>query len=262
VNLELDARSPSSSGIYSFSRRVAHTSHGAVLDDASTDGAPHAVPAENVTIRMTATHRKPVPRIVPCGWVKLKTYKPSWTVVAGTYSTTGHTRESFSYSQGQSSNLGVGQSSSGKKGTFTTAGTASSSASSGEDFLPHGGHSSVRYQTKFIHSEFGLTCGSGIITYQTKPTDFAGGAKSVKTVAPRATFCVFQQHGSTFRKNTTSAFTFSAGFEIPVIGLSLSAQTGYDSAGEVSYHFFRAGNLCGSNGYPGQIPKRIVAKHT
>jgi DNA-binding beta-propeller fold protein YncE len=65
-----------------------------------------------------------------------------------------------------------------------------------------------------------------------------------------------------FQQNTTSAFTFSAGFEIPVIGLSLSAQTGYDNEGQVKYHFFRAGNLCGTNGYPGQIPRRLVAKHT
>jgi hypothetical protein len=46
---------------------------------------------------------------------------------------------------------------------------------------------------------------------------------------------VFQQSGSKFRKNTTSAFTFSAGYTIPVINVSLSAQTGHDSQGELTY---------------------------
>ena len=182
-------------------------------------------------------------------------------MVAGTYSTTGHTREFFSSSQGQSSNLGVGQSSSGDRGTFTGAGTASFSASSGEDFRPHGGHASVLYGTQFVHSEFGFSCSHGFSEYQTKPTDYAGGARSVKSKAPSARFCVFQQRGSTFRKNTTSAFTFSAGYTIPVINVTLSAQTGYDSQGELTYSFSRAGQLCGTNALPGQTPKRLVAKH-
>ena len=111
-------------------------------------------------------------------------------------------------------------------------------------------------------SEFGYLCGSGYIKYQTKPTDYAGGAKSVRSGAPKASYCIYQQAGSTAHKKITAAFTFSLGFEIPAIGASLSAQTGYDSEGEVTYHFIHQGNLCGTNAYPGQIPKRLVAEHT
>jgi hypothetical protein len=262
VNLELDARSPTSFGIYSFSRRVVRTAHGVLLDDATTDGAPHAVPAEDVSIAMAATGAGPIPLAIPCGWAKLKTYKPSWSVLEGTYSTTGYIKESFSYDTGQSSNLGVGQSTSGKKGTFKEDGTASASATFGEDFRSHYGDSSFRYETEFIHSKFGYSCGSGYTKYETKPTDYAGGAKSVRSGAPKASYCIFQQAGSTAHKKTTAAFTFALGFEIPAIGATLSAQTGYDSEGEVTYHFIHQGNLCGTNVYPGQIPKRLVAEHT
>jgi hypothetical protein len=70
---------------------------------------------------------------------------------------------------------------------------------------------------------------------------------------------VYQQAGSTFRKSKTAAFIFSVGYTIPVVNASLSAQTGYDVETDLSYHFGRDGYMCGTNDYPGQTPKRLVA---
>jgi hypothetical protein len=101
---------------------------------------------EVVTIHLAATNNAAVSKQgVPCGWVLLKTYKPSWTVLEGSYSVTADTTQRFSYSEDSSSNLGVGQSNSGKKDSFTEQGTNSSSSTSGEDFAKRGGKTSVRY---------------------------------------------------------------------------------------------------------------------
>ena len=256
VNLEVDAMSGNTFGSYNFPRRVVETSHGAVLTEISGRTA-QATAAETADIRAL-----PVRAQAPgaCGWVKLRTFKPSWTIVGGTYSITKYSTESFRYSVHQSSSLGAGLSASGKPGSFSQNGTTGVSASSSESYRPRGGNVSVLYETQFINAEWALSCGHGFISYQTKPVEFAGGARSVSTRAPKAKYCVYQEAGSTFTKDSTSAYSFSAGFSIPVLNLTLSAQTGYDSGASVSYHFTRAGHLCGTNAYPGQTPKRLLAR--
>jgi len=256
VNLEVDAMSGNTFGSYNFPRRVVETSHGAVLTEI-TGRTAQATAAETADIRAL-----PVRAQAPgaCGWVKLRTFKPSWTIVGGTYSITKYSTESFRYSVHQSSSLGAGLSASGKPGSFSQNGTTGVSASSSESYRPRGGNVSVLYETQFINAEWALSCGHGFISYQTKPVEFAGGARSVSTRAPKAKYCVYQEAGSTFTKDSTSAYSFSAGFSIPVLNLTLSAQTGYDSGASVSYHFTRAGHLCGTNAYPGQTPKRLLAR--
>jgi hypothetical protein len=46
----------------------------------------------------------------------------------------------------------------------------------------------------------------------------------------------------------------------PMPGVAVALHAGYDTDAALSYHFSRAGHLCGTNAYPGQTPKRLVAR--
>jgi hypothetical protein len=61
----------------------------------------------------------------------------------------------------------------------------------------------------------------------------------------------FGPHG-TFTRNTGTAGTFKAGVDLKkVIGISLSAQSGYAKKVPITYTFpHEGGYLCGSNNYP------------
>src|SRR5258708_28065267 len=55
-----------------------------------------------------------------------------------------------------------------------------------------------------------------------------------------------------------SAYTFSTGVDITtILGISLSAQTGYDTDTTVAFHVDHGNHmLCGTNTFPGNYPDR------
>jgi hypothetical protein len=82
--------------------------------------------------------------------------------------------------------------------------------------------------------------------------------------SPDAHFCVKYQAHSAFHKNTSRAWTFSRDAGVSdVIGIILSAQTGYDQHTRISYKVGnRAHQVCGLNGPPAgssPAPKLVVA---
>ena len=85
-----------------------------------------------------------------------------------------------------------------------------------------------RYETQFRNAEYGYSCSHGFLSYETRPSSFAGGARGISTGYPKATYCVYQEKGSTFTENTSTAYTFGAGAFISEIGLNTTAQTGFD----------------------------------
>ena len=63
-----------------------------------------------------------------------------------------------------------------------------------------------------------------------------------------------------WKENHSSAYNFSPGLTIAVIGLSLTAQTDYDTNAALRYHFKRTRKLCGTGDYPGGTPHLLVAR--
>jgi hypothetical protein len=162
----------------------------------------------------------------------------------------------FTYGNGQNSSLGVAVSSSGSYGSWSGSGTYSISSTSSESFPAFSGATSHRYRTEFVYEKYLVECDG----FQTQPKSFAGGATTTGTSPPSAGYCVVQAAGSTFRKSSSSAYTFSGGVGITsAIGINLSAHTGYNASAELTYHFTQRRDLCGTSGYPGGTPRRIVA---
>jgi hypothetical protein len=66
--------------------------------------------------------------------------------------------------------------------------------------------------------------------------------------------------GSTFNKQTGTAVTFTNGLEISgVIGIDLSTRTGFSRETRIVHEFFRAGQICGTNGF-WESAARIVGR--
>jgi hypothetical protein len=257
VNLTVVARSRQGVRTWSFARRLTSTAHGRTLDRATTDGTAKIAAPPVTTLRLAGHDATPTP--VPCGWIYLKRLGTHWVSVGVTYSKVTGVTQHFVYRVDQSSSLGVADSPSGRAGSFSQAGTDSMSSSTTESYRPRHGVQGRRYRSKFVEREYGYSCSHGIITYQTRTTGYAGGAISDSWPAPAAHHCVPQEAGSHFVKDTTAAYTWSAGFSIPALGTSLSAQTGYDHSAEITYYFRVKRSLCGTNADPGGPAKLIVA---
>jgi hypothetical protein len=179
---------------------------------------------------------------------------------------TSHATQQFSYSQGQSSSIGVGWSSSGQVGSFDAGGTFSWSNSLGEIWPTYGPNRSVWYQTEFNFGEFSCFIPAAAHTFYVDHVNgFAGGA-DIKTptsipITP-AKYCVHQQSGSTAKSNNSAAVTWSGSLGIGTgLRFSASVQTGFDSSAQVAYRFSAGRHLCGWKGDPGGNPQQLVV-HT
>jgi hypothetical protein len=269
VNLELVALAPGRFASYSFSRTLGQVARGAIsLPAASALVAAKVRPAAVASFARTTAGEAPTaasssgaakPAAVVCGWVAIKNYAPVWTVVGATFDTTDDVTQHFTYNYGEQSSLGVGLSGSGTGGSFSQSGTVTVSSTATEDFPPSTGAIDTRYETQFVNTEYGYTCGAGYMTWETRATSFAGGAQGVSTGYPTANYCVYQEKGSTFTEDTSAAYTFGAGFYLSAIALNLTAQTGYNSGASISYYFGIAHYLCGTADYPGGTPRELVA---
>ncbi len=261
VNLEVDALTRTAYASFSFSRRLVQTAYGTEIATASPDGVSRVAAPERADLQLIPLAHA-LPRVpTSCVWAYIKTFSPTATVIGATYDTTTATTQTFIYGRGQSSSLGVSTSNTGSYGTFTASGTASYDTSSTTQFPSSTGAVSTHYLTDFSHSEYGQLCQhiNGYQHYQTRVTEWDGGATTGGTGAPTAHFCSYYLRGTVFTKTDSSAFVFSGGFTIPVIGVSLSAQTGYSVNATVVYNLGLSHYLCGTNDYVGGSPKRIVA---
>jgi hypothetical protein len=196
-----------------------------------------------------------------CGSVKyIKDMGNVITDVAQTYSTYDYVREYFQYSQGQSSTLGVGISSTGSNGTWSLDGTQSSSTTSSgtQDYVWIFGQQNDRWQTEFRWGKFSQECtnqiGQTYYNYYLLPRYWGGGGPYTTKVGgvPSTPYCVPELSSETYTKNNSTATTFGIGFSL--VGFNASAQTGYSTAAEVQFHFQRKGYLCGRNQDPGGAP--------
>jgi hypothetical protein len=183
-------------------------------------------------------------------------------IVGQTFSATTGVTHTFSYSNGASSELGVGFSLSGKIGTFKQSGTVGRSSTTYESYGTFGDHKGVYYQTYWHYGTF-ETRRYGECTdpahyysesFETRPIGFAGGANmSAASIPTNANTCVFQAAGTGFAKDSSRAITWTNGVSIKgAIGIDLSTKTGYSSNAHVAYQFNADRRLCGVSAYPGE----------
>ncbi|MCX4853818.1 hypothetical protein [Streptomyces canus] len=193
-----------------------------------------------------------------------------WVIAGQTYSATTGVKHTFSYSKGADSSLGVGVSATGAYGSFTGSGTVSKSSSITMDYPEYGNHKGVYYKTEFSYGKYLMTCGMGgrgsTISqhYEVRARGYYGGANTSTAYIPTAKHCAFQINGSKFTRTTSHAITWSDGASLAnVIGIDLSAETGYSSDATVVYTFNANRYLCGTGEAPGgSHPYNFVATTT
>jgi hypothetical protein len=203
-----------------------------------------------------------------CSSVLLQDYGPRVVHIATASNYSGLVDITFTYTQGATSELGVGLSASGQGGTFSQSGTASMSSTATVQF-PTVSQSRYDHQFKsmFTYGEFLNICTSGgtATSFHTvQSTGFAGGAMTVNTQEniPNL-FCTIYEEGSNFSLDITNAIEYAYGADLAgVIGINLSSKTGYSSTAKVSYNFRGDIYLCGINNYPASQnpgPGRLIS---
>jgi hypothetical protein len=233
----------------------------------STDAAKPAATA----IRLTGAGTESPDYCTP--WKEVKNLGPQPSIVGQAYiaSNYKHVTDSFTYSRGQSSSLGVGISPTGKKGTFTASGSVSTSSTANQGF-PTEGPGNTLFLTFFKAGVYHDVCGTtGKGTpdgasgephqrYVVRSTEWASGVRiEHPRGAPRANQCVPEVPGGSFQTTNERAVTWSAGFSVPTLGFNGQAQTGYDTSAQLSFAFGSTGELCGTNDYPPGATQ-VVAK--
>lgn len=140
--------------------------------------------------------------------------------------------------------------------TLGEARYAEISSDSSESWPTFYGATRTHYRTGFVYEKYLVECDG----YQTQVNKFAGGTTTASATPPSASYCRWFMAGSTFKKYSSSAFTYSGGVDISgTIGIDLSAHTGYSTSAELKYKFNTGHDLCGTDDYPGGTPKRLVA---
>ena len=198
-----------------------------------------------------------------CLTTKKSSLGPVWVSVGYGYIASGATMK-FSYTSGASSQVGVGISASGIAGTFTASGTSSVSSTATVTFPSTNGFKV--WKTQFVYGKYNTLCIVGAFVvddYYTAVADSYAGGTSVQTVTgyPTANYCNSYVSGSSFTKSTTAAYTSSVGAATSsLLGVNLSATTGYSSAAKLTFTSTAARSICGTTGYPGGSPSRLVVK--
>ena len=206
-----------------------------------------------------------------CERTEVSTWKIRTVVGVGYHAVDG-VPITFTYTEGASSTLGVGLSSSGTFGSWSANGTQSKSSSASVGFPRLVDNKDSYWSSHYRYRKVKEVCvyqspGGGAYyntRYFAEPKNFSGG--SVLTTpsslpdTPR-TYCDTYQAGSTFTKGTTTAVQFAHGVKTGgVLGVELTARTGYESDAKLFFDFNQSRKLCGTNADPGGTAKQIVVR--
>lgn len=242
VNLEVDSGSGSAFFPVTIQR---------MPGNASVAAAAHPATANVAAL-------SPVMPAAHCGVAYVRSLGKVWTRVGQTYVVPRGVRQTFSYSSGQASTLGIAEEDNVGSAAWHESGSASWSVDSGVGYpVRHRGYE--WYYTLFRHGEYAKFCTNchpgrpnpNICSWFTRVNGFAAGALITNPrTAPRTPsgYCSYFIPGSDFFKDYSRAVTWSAGFSL--FGVGLEAQTGYSTEGHVHFWFDSGHNLCGTNNDP------------
>src|SRR6185437_13627093 len=250
-NLEVLAHSSAAVGAFSFPRKI--TPGGALV---AVDGGakPGPVTANIHMMALPKSALSAVPRdfnICFTTTKKIREIGPKLVDVGGMYSLMPDGKMQETYMAGSNTTIGVGVSAAlpGGVGSFSAGGTFTATSSGTEKFPALVGKI-VNEQTPYSFGEYTNVCG---LLHQVQPEVWATGRNTVNVNPPPIDKCgVNLGSGGVYIRTTGTAGTFKAGVDLTkVIGISLSAQSGYNKNVSITYTFpSEGGFLCGSNNYP------------
>ncbi|HEY1617728.1 MAG TPA: hypothetical protein VGG25_08925 [Streptosporangiaceae bacterium] len=131
------------------------------------------------------------------------------------------------------------------------------SSSSTVPYKKKGDKSSWVYKTQLRYGEYS----AGECGVMTQVHSYYGGSRTDKSSKRKATHCARYEAGTSPQFSTAKAATFSAGIPVPVdaAGITLSAQTGWDTSGYITYSMgSHSHDICGVKDGPGGKPGWIV----
>jgi hypothetical protein len=169
------------------------------------------------------------------------------------------------YTSGSSSEFGWGVSATGKYGSWKAEGTNSKSATATQGFGTKTGKFKTQIQTQFTFGKHRITTSCLMRTrYVYRVESYNGGNYSYETAKMPATnkaYCVRETKGDSFEKSSTAATTWTNGVSASaVIGMDLSAKTGFNKNTKVTYKFSGTAALCGASSKPGNNPGYLFAR--
>ncbi|MFB6721192.1 hypothetical protein ACFCV3_13565 [Kribbella sp. NPDC056345] len=286
-----DPASGQSGSSFSFSRRLVDTAAGPVLADVNTpEGEATPAPATEVQLKSDGTVQEvnPEPQLpmdesaevietnpaplqkdgdTVCDVSYVQGLGPIWVLVGQTFNVATWMKARFTYIQGSSSSLGVGISTSGKAGTFSTHGSSSRSSTTTLGYGEHGGTTKRYFDTQFAFGKYFHKCydsGSGYqwSFYTIRNNGFIGSTRIRKlNFAPNATHCSPLAANTFIEKDETRAVTWSNGVELTGMGMGFSSTTGYNNSSKLYYEATKYNRqMCGLYAVPGQKPGLLVAK--
>jgi hypothetical protein len=190
----------------------------------------------------------------------------AWADLAGVFVATGQVTGRFTYSKGATSELGIGISATGASGSFSASGTSATSSTATQAFPLVPQLTDQYEQTLFKWGKYHVLCYSrGVLTgnyYEARSNGWAGGTGVATASPPLTPYCVPELAGSGFTTESSSTASTVVGGSLTrgIIGITLSAQTGYSSTASLGYDFILSGHLCGQNDYIGGTPGTLVAR--
>lgn len=203
----------------------------------------------------------PMDNATTCSTRRVKTYGKRPTIAGSTWSTTRYAKQTFTYGKGGSSSLGVGVSGSGTYGSYHVGGTHSSTSSYVEQYPRHSGASRIHERTYVVPAKYRQDCHMSLPptdwhTYFVQSRYIAGGQSEAKLSPkwlPRATHCVPESKGGHTYVTSSTAATHSAGFVVaPLIGMNLSARSGWSKQVRLTIDWSGPARLCGTRSDPGR----------
>lgn len=191
------------------------------------------------------------------------TYTHRVTKVGSYHSRATKTHGVFTFTKGTSSTLGVGWSESGEAGDFSVGGDSSVGISVTQGYPTRWGKKSVNFETYFTYVKILKSCvqASQIYsnTYYLRPKKFEGGEKLAAGPSVNYHYCRAYPKGSYLTVDHGSAYEYHAG--VTVLGLGLSAQSGWNTHISETVYFALKRRLCGLGDYPGSGPKSLQVKY-
>lgn len=171
----------------------------------------------------------------------------------------------FNYNSDAASTLGVGVSSSGSYGTFSSGGTVSRTRSLSTTYPWYKSATNQLLDTYYSYGKYCVnvaTNGPTFHQYEVRPIKHEGGTNARSTTAPTANYCVpYNVAGSGGSKTSSNATTWSNGAKLGgAIGIDLSSRTGFTTKAKQEWVFKTPGRLCGTHDSPAGSPRRLVMK--
>lgn len=209
--------------------------------------------------RQTLSHARH-PSLVYCPpfAIKHRELGQRMVTVGGLYSEVADGTTQETYSAGSNTTLGIGVSISGDNGSFGLGGTFTQTTSGSEPF-PVLTNDSVHEQTPY---PFGVFAACGMSQVQAEA--WATGEHHVFVQPPDFPFKNCGGNlgplGKFIRKSGTAG-TFEAGVDLKkVIGIDLSAQSGYNKNVSITYKAPSGGFMCGTNGLPNDAGFDVLSR--